>query len=66
MTKKLQYFKRQLTHICFLVRIFFSDETTEKMLYKENGLLICNHKFELDWLWVWMVADKYKSLAVSN
>lgn len=47
----------------FRVRMFFKDNTSKELMAKEHSLGISNHTYELDWLYLWMVMDKFNFLA---
>jgi lysophosphatidic acid acyltransferase/lysophosphatidylinositol acyltransferase len=42
--------------------MFFPDDISEDMFDKELTVCVSNHKYELDWLWCWLVDDKFKQL----
>lgn len=48
------------------VRITFADEETEKHFGTEHALVLMNHKYEVDWLFAWMVCDKFKMLGTAK
>ena len=48
-----------------LVRVFFPDEESERLCYKEHTIMVMNHTYEVDWLWAWFVGDWRHGLAVS-
>lgn len=47
----------------FRVRIFFKDESSLKMMARQHSIGICNHTYELDWIYLWMTMDKFNFLA---
>lgn len=47
------------------VRVFFKDDESRRMFNAEHTICVSNHKYELDWLWTWLVADKFGVLGVS-
>lgn len=47
----------------FRVRVFFKDEESMKYMAQEHSLGISNHTYEVDWLFLWMIMDKFKFLA---
>ncbi|KAM8710887.1 hypothetical protein ACLKA7_017504 [Drosophila subpalustris] len=40
------------------MRVYMDEEDYKKYSGRENVLLIMNHKYEIDWLAGWMIADK--------
>ncbi|RWS27348.1 1-acyl-sn-glycerol-3-phosphate acyltransferase delta-like protein, partial [Leptotrombidium deliense] len=42
--------------------MYFANEDTEKHFLKEHGLAVMNHRYEVDWLYGWLICDKYNSL----
>lgn len=48
------------------VNIFYPDVESEFYFDKEHTLCVANHKYELDWLWAWLAADKFHNLGVSE
>ncbi|CAG2102137.1 unnamed protein product [Medioppia subpectinata] len=44
------------------VRMFFADEDSRRSHGKNHTLYVMNHRYELDWLYAWMVLDKYNAL----
>ena len=48
-----------------LVRVFFPDEESERLVYEQDTIMVMNHTYEVDWLWAWFVGDACHGLAVS-
>lgn len=46
------------------VRMFFADKDSLESHAKSHTLYIMNHRYELDWLYAWMVLDKFGGLGV--
>lgn len=47
------------------LRIFMDSEDL-KLAGKENGVILMNHTYEVDWLVLWMLLDKLKMLGTSK
>jgi lysophosphatidic acid acyltransferase/lysophosphatidylinositol acyltransferase len=45
--------------------IHYADEQSRRLFGKEHCLTLMNHRYEVDWLYCWMVMDKFGCLAVS-
>ncbi|XP_054161426.1 1-acyl-sn-glycerol-3-phosphate acyltransferase delta-like [Oppia nitens] len=44
------------------LRMFFADEDSLRSHGKHHVLYVMNHRYELDWLYAWMVLDKFEIL----
>ncbi|KAF7824254.1 1-acyl-sn-glycerol-3-phosphate acyltransferase 3 [Senna tora] len=43
---------------CIKVELYTDSETYNQLMGKENALLICNHRSDIDWLVGWVLAQK--------
>jgi len=46
--------------------VYWADEETEKHFGREHCVSMLNHKYELDWLYSWMISEKLHCLGVSR
>lgn len=44
--------------------ICWANEESEKLFGREHCVALLNHKYEIDWLYCWLVADKLQFLGV--
>lgn len=49
---------------CKLI-LHFPDEESRDKFGREFNLTVMNHKYEVDWLYTWLVMDHFKNLGVS-
>lgn len=47
----------------FKLRMYFKDQQTFDHMGKEHSIAIANHAYEVDWLFLWLVVDKFYFLA---
>lgn len=47
------------------MRLYANDDALS-MLGKENMLAIMNHKYDIDWIVAWIIAEKYGALGVRD
>ena len=48
------------------VTIYYADEESRKHFGREHCLTVMNHRYEIDWLFCWIMMDKFNGLAVSS
>ena len=48
------------------IRLFLDDVETMKVVGKEHNLMLSNHKYEVDWCLVWLIAERLGLLPVSS
>ena len=47
----------------FKLRMYFKDQQSFDQMGKQHTIAISNHAFEVDWIFLWMVVDKFYFLA---
>lgn len=46
------------------ITVYYPDEDSEKYFGREHSITLMNHKYEVDWLYTWIICDKFHALGV--
>ena len=44
--------------------LIYMDEEDQKLVGKEHVLVMMNHKYDIDWLMAWILAERFGMLGV--